>query len=395
MARDAREEIDDDNGGGDGVAEVRPFWSGTVTFGLVSIPVELFAAYRSSRTSLRMLSEDGQPLRRRYVCSADGEPLEADEIVRGAPREDDAFVTVSDEELASVAPEKSREIDLQRFVPRDAIDPFACDRAYFLLPADEVTKPYRLLSRVMEATGQVGLASFVMRDHAYHVAISSVGGILRAETLRAPDELRTLADVGVTPPDEGAAGGRLAKMKEAVRALREDALDPAELRDADSAAIAALAQSKAEEAVDVVEPPAGGGEDTGGGSIIDIMDVLRQRLGVKAADGARGGAETGGSDMPQAWSEKDERQYEHVKKSEKDRGKSTKKAEEIAARTVNKQRREEGRTPNETTQGTGNPNKGLEARTKDELYNRAKELDIDGRSKMTKDELIRAIRKAG
>ncbi|MCA9515238.1 MAG: Rho termination factor N-terminal domain-containing protein, partial [Myxococcales bacterium] len=68
---------------------------------------------------------------------------------------------------------------------------------------------------------------------------------------------------------------------------------------------------------------------------------------------------------------------------------------EIAARTVNKQRREEGRTPNETTQGTGNPNKGLEARTKDELYNRAKELDIDGRSKMTKDELIRAIRKAG
>ena len=78
MARDAREEIDDDNGGGDGVAEVRPFWSGTVTFGLVSIPVELFAAYRSSRTSLRMLSEYGQPLRRRYVCSADGEPLEAD-----------------------------------------------------------------------------------------------------------------------------------------------------------------------------------------------------------------------------------------------------------------------------------------------------------------------------
>ena len=96
--------------------------------------------------------------------------------------------------------------------------------------------------------------------------------------------------------------------------------------------------------------------------------------------------------MPSAWSDKDERMYEHVKDSEKERGVSTKKAEEIAARTVNKQRREEGRTPNKTTQGTGNPNKGLEARTKNELYNRARELDIEGRSRMDKAELVRAIR---
>ena len=97
--------------------------------------------------------------------------------------------------------------------------------------------------------------------------------------------------------------------------------------------------------------------------------------------------------MPEAWSNKDERMYEHVKESELDRGRSEDRAEEIAARTVNKQRRGEGRTPNRTTQGTGNPNLGLEARTKDELYNRAKELDIEGRSGMTKDELVRAIRK--
>ena len=96
--------------------------------------------------------------------------------------------------------------------------------------------------------------------------------------------------------------------------------------------------------------------------------------------------------MPSAWSDKDERMYEHVKDSEKERGRTTEKAEEIAARTVNKQRREEGRTPNKTTQGTGNPNKGLEARTKNELYNRARELDIEGRSRMDKAELVRAIR---
>lgn len=96
--------------------------------------------------------------------------------------------------------------------------------------------------------------------------------------------------------------------------------------------------------------------------------------------------------MPEAWSNKDERMYEHVKESELERGRSEERAEEIAARTVNKQRREEGRTPNRTTQGTGNPRTRLEARTKDELYNRAKELDIEGRSDMTKDELIDAIR---
>ena len=96
--------------------------------------------------------------------------------------------------------------------------------------------------------------------------------------------------------------------------------------------------------------------------------------------------------MPRGWSSKDERMYEHVRDSERKRGVGADRAEEIAARTVNKERRQEGRTPNRTTQGTGNPNRGYEARTRDELYNIAKEKDIPGRSKMDKDELIRAIR---
>lgn len=96
--------------------------------------------------------------------------------------------------------------------------------------------------------------------------------------------------------------------------------------------------------------------------------------------------------MP-SWSKKDERQYEHVKESSLDRGVGEDRAEEIAARTVNKQRREEGRTPNTRTQGTGKPTEGYEGRTRDELYNIAKERNIQGRSNMTKDELIRALRK--
>jgi hypothetical protein len=95
--------------------------------------------------------------------------------------------------------------------------------------------------------------------------------------------------------------------------------------------------------------------------------------------------------MPE-WSGKDERQYEHVMKSVKRRGASTKRAKEVAARTVNKQRRREGRTPNERTQGTGNPNRRLEDRTVDELRNLAAERGIGGRSRMKKEELVSALR---
>ncbi len=98
--------------------------------------------------------------------------------------------------------------------------------------------------------------------------------------------------------------------------------------------------------------------------------------------------------MRKAWSSKDERKYEHIKEGYEDRGVGESKAEEIAARTVNKERRQEGRTPNKRTQGTGNPNKALGERTRDELYNRAKELKIVGRSKMSKAELESAVRKS-
>jgi hypothetical protein len=99
--------------------------------------------------------------------------------------------------------------------------------------------------------------------------------------------------------------------------------------------------------------------------------------------------------MPEAWTNKDERMYKHIKESSLERGANQDEAEEIAARTVNKQRRQEGRTPNKRTQGTGNPNTPLEERTRDELQNLARELSIRGRSGMRKDELVAAIAKAG
>ena len=95
--------------------------------------------------------------------------------------------------------------------------------------------------------------------------------------------------------------------------------------------------------------------------------------------------------MP-SWTQKDERQYEHIKDSLLERGKSEDRAQEIAARTTNKQRRREGRTPNQATQGTGNPNTSLEDRSVQELRNLAAARNIKGRSRMKKDELIKALR---
>ena len=100
--------------------------------------------------------------------------------------------------------------------------------------------------------------------------------------------------------------------------------------------------------------------------------------------------------MPQtSWSDKDERQYEKIRDSNLDRGMRERKAEEIAARTVNKRRRVEGRTANRRTEGTGNPNLPIEERTRDEVYNIARELNVRGRGKMTKRELVAAVKPRG
>lgn len=95
--------------------------------------------------------------------------------------------------------------------------------------------------------------------------------------------------------------------------------------------------------------------------------------------------------MPKAWSKKDERKYEKIKESSRERGTGEKRAKEIAARTVNKDRRQEGRTPQKTTQGTGNPNRPLTERSREELYNLAKKKHIEGRSRMNKRELAKAV----
>lgn len=171
-------------------------WSGTLSFGLVSVPVVLFPALRRRPVQLRMLAADGTPLKRQYVCSADGKPVEGDRLVRGYPVEDGTYVVIEDQELEALEPEKTRDINLLHFVDVQSIDPFFCERPYFLAPSGSA-KAYRLLAKVMEEQGKAGIATFVMWEKEYLVAIIAERGLLMAETLRFADELRTPEQVGL------------------------------------------------------------------------------------------------------------------------------------------------------------------------------------------------------
>jgi DNA end-binding protein Ku len=252
----------------------RAFWSGTITFGLVSVPVNLFPANRAGGFSLRMLDRDGTPLARRYFCSKDEKKLDNDDIVRGYEL-DGKYVVVTDEELESLAPEKSRDIDLRLFVDQDAIDPMYFERAYFLTPAGGSSKAYRLLAETMEEMSRAGIATFVMRGKEYLVAIIAEDGVLRAETLRYHDELRSIDDVGL-PEKPRVKRTDVARFEKAIRAHAEKTLDPRELEDAFAQSVLDLVVQKSSADQDVVEAP----EETEAEEedVIDLMEVIKRSM---------------------------------------------------------------------------------------------------------------------
>jgi DNA end-binding protein Ku len=278
---DSREAGEREHGGGP-----RAFWSGTITFGLVSVPVDLYPAVRSRRAPLRMLGPNNRPLQRRYYCPADEEALTNDDIVRGYEWPDGSYTVVSDEELDSLAPRKSRDIDLQRFVSRDDIPPKLLERPYVLAPAGDSTKAYHLLAKTMEQTKRAGIATFVMRGREYLAAIFSEGGLLRAATMRFVDELRTPESIGLPEARKVAAAERR-DAEAALTKLKTDDFDRGELDDDYTGALLELAEKKRAAGRDVVEVDEEGAMEEGDSAeIIDIMSVLKQRLGAARAPAA-------------------------------------------------------------------------------------------------------------
>lgn len=258
------------------VARPRALWTGTITFGLVTIPVDLYAAVHPRRVPLRMLGPDGHPLARRWTCSADGQPLGDDQIVRGYPWEDGRFVVVSDDELEAVEPRKSRDLELRRFVPRDAIDDRLIDRPYVLAPAGRSPRAYRLLAATMARTGRAGIATFVMRTREHLAAIVERRGVLWALTMRFADELRSPEALGLPAPVKAPRRRRRA-LARALGALARDEVDWDALRDDTADRLVALAAGKRARGDDVVEiaPP---DEPEDGGEVVDLMRELKARL---------------------------------------------------------------------------------------------------------------------
>jgi DNA end-binding protein Ku len=255
-------------------AGMRPFWAGTITFGLVTVPVAIYSATRAAGNALRMLGPDEAPIQRRYVCSKDEKVLDADDIVRGYEIEKGKFVVVTDEELEAVEPRKSREIDLQTFVDLDDIDPIYYERAYYLVPTGGTNKAYRLLAEVMEKKRQAGIATFVMRAKEHMVAIIAENGILRAETLRFANEIRSPEDVGL--PDVTKASPAEVKKFETQIARHAKKFDPRELFDDYGERLEKLVakKEKTKAAVVKVEEP----EEEKGADVVDLMAILSKSL---------------------------------------------------------------------------------------------------------------------
>src|ERR1044072_7477965 len=195
-------------------------WSGTITFGLVSIPVDLMSAVRPRQTAMKLVDKSGHALGREYHCSKEDKELGKDELVRGYQTDDGKMVVITDEEFESVAPEMSGDIELRGFVPLEQIPPMYFQKPYFLAPAGKTAKAYTLLAATMEQTKRVGIGSFVMRDHEYLVAIVADNGMLRADTLRYADEVRTPESIGL-PKSRKVSASQLNKFTKAIDALKQ------------------------------------------------------------------------------------------------------------------------------------------------------------------------------
>jgi DNA end-binding protein Ku len=272
----ARKSEDRDERASDRPIGPRSFWSGTLSFGLVSIPVDLYRGTRSAGISLRMLAQDGTPLARRYACASEGAELAPEDLVRGFEIRPGEHVPITDEEIESLEPKKSRDIDLQRFVPLGSIDPIYFDRPFFLAPAGDSTKAYRLLAETMERLKRVGIATFVMNAKEHLVAIAAQDGLLRAHLLRFNDEVRSLEDVGLPKPTKPKPA-LVQAYRTAIGKLAADELDTSLLHDEGIDKVRALIERKEKQHRDVVEHEGVSGEAPEA-RIIDLMEALKESL---------------------------------------------------------------------------------------------------------------------
>jgi DNA end-binding protein Ku len=248
----------------------RTLWKGTLTFGLVSIPVGLYTAVESKSPAFNQLrSSDRSRISYQRVAKADGEPVEYDDIVKGYEYARDQYVVFDKDELDALKPASSRAIEIEQFVPLEQIDPIYFDRTYYLAPEATGAKAYGLLASAMADQGTVALCRITMRDREHLATVRLRDGLLVLETMHWPDEIRefSLHDVDLDELPEP-RDREVEMAQQLIAGLTED-FDPDQWRDTYRERVLGAVQAKVEGA-EVVAPA----EEEAPARVVDLMAAL-------------------------------------------------------------------------------------------------------------------------
>jgi DNA end-binding protein Ku len=251
----------------------RAIASGTISFGLVSIPVKLFSATQpSAGISFNLLHKKcGSRLKQQYVCPKDQETVERDDIVKGFQFAKDQYVTFTPEELKAIEETSTQSIDIEEFIPSDKIDPLYFDKPYYLAPDKGGDKPYALLAEVMRRTGRSALGKYAARGKQYLVLLRPTKDGLVMQQLLYADEVRSFEDVPV--PATAVKENELKLATQLVEQSSSDVFDPQAYKDDVRERINDLIQRKVEGHEVSVAP-----QEAGKAQIIDLMDALKASL---------------------------------------------------------------------------------------------------------------------
>src|SRR5262245_8576151 len=263
----------------------RPIASGTVSFGLVSIPIKLYSAGESkSAVSFNLLhGKDTSRMKQQYVCTTCNEIVPRDQMVKGYEFSKDQYVAFTEEELKAMGEEANRSIEITEFVPMATVDPVYFDGAYYLGPDKGGDKAYHLLVEAMQQTGRSALAKWAARGKQYLVLIRAVPGGLVMQQLLYADEVRPIAEVPVG--DAEVKDGELKLAIQLVNQIASDEFRPQEYEDDVRKRMQQAIQRKVEgqEITASVEPPKA--------EIIDLMEALKASLAKKSAAKAAASAQ--------------------------------------------------------------------------------------------------------
>lgn len=202
----------------------RATWSGAISFGLVNIPVKLYTAVRSKDVHFHQLEDGtGARVRQRRVSEETGEEVPYDRIVKGYEIAKGQYVTVTDDDLASLEPKGTGTVELEDFVDLEAIDPLYFDSTYWAVPdGPAAAKPYRLLVEAMHKAGRIAIGRFVMRSKQHLVAIRAVDGALAVETMVFPDEVVDRATLDELPVEAEVSEREVKAAEQLIESLASD-----------------------------------------------------------------------------------------------------------------------------------------------------------------------------